>query len=57
MVVSLDHLHPAYRHLASLPDDERIEWIRADRWVNFAMAERALRICSAIHGGIVCRAC
>jgi hypothetical protein len=43
MVVSLDHLHPAYRHLASLPDDERIEWIRSDRWVNFAMAERALQ--------------
>jgi replication-associated recombination protein RarA len=43
MVVSLDHLHPAYRRLAGLPDHERIEWIRADRWVNFAMAERALR--------------
>jgi replication-associated recombination protein RarA len=43
MVVSFDHLHPAYRHLAGLPDDERVEWIRADRWVNFAMAERALR--------------
>lgn len=41
--MSLDHLHPAYWHHASLPDDERIEWIRSDRWVNFAMAERALQ--------------
>jgi hypothetical protein len=43
MVVNLDHLHPAYRHHASLPDEERIAWIRSDRWVNFAMAERALQ--------------
>jgi hypothetical protein len=43
VVVSFEHLHPAYQARASLPDDERIEWIRSDRWVNFGMAERALR--------------
>jgi Bacterial TniB protein len=60
MVVNLDHLHPAYRHHASLPDEERIAWIRSDRWVNFAMAERALQRLEALLAyprGTACRAC
>ena len=29
------HLDPTYRRFAALPDDERIAWIRADRWIGF----------------------
>lgn len=32
------HLDPAYRKFAALPDDERIAWIRADRWIGFDQA-------------------
>ena len=28
--MSFEHLHPAYQARASLPDDERIEWIRSE---------------------------
>jgi hypothetical protein len=42
MSEGLDHLHPAYRGSALLPDDARIEWIRADRWINHRKAEAAL---------------
>lgn len=37
-----DHLHPAYRSCAALSDAERIEWIRADRWLAFDAAASAL---------------
>lgn len=36
------HLDPAYRKFATLPDDERIAWIRADRWIGFDQAGLAL---------------
>jgi len=36
------HLDPAYRKFAGLPDDERIAWIRADRWIGFDQAGLAL---------------
>jgi hypothetical protein len=36
------HLLPAYRRQAGLPDDERIAWIRADRWLDFEQARGAL---------------
>ena len=36
------HLDPAYRKFAALPDDERIAWIRADRWIGFDQASLAL---------------
>lgn len=36
------HLDPAYRRFASLPDDERIAWIRADRWIGFDQAGLAI---------------
>ena len=40
------HLDPAYRKFAALPDEERIAWIRADRWIGFDQAGLAL---SLIH--------
>lgn len=36
------HLDPAYRKFAGLSDDERIAWIRADRWIGFDQAGLAL---------------
>ncbi len=36
------HLNPAYQRFASLPDEERIDWIRADRWIGFDQAGLAL---------------
>ncbi|AVA23942.1 TniB family NTP-binding protein [Rhizobium sp. NXC24] len=36
------HLLPAYRSHAELSDDERIAWIRADRWLETAQANSAL---------------
>ena len=36
------HLDPAYRRFAALPDDERIAWIRADRWIGFDQSGVAL---------------
>src|SRR5690606_38744804 len=43
MVLSeYDHLLPAYRRHAALTDDERIAWIRADRWLETAQASAAL---------------
>ena len=46
MVVSdkpeFTYLDPAYRRYAVLPDDERIAWIKADRWIGFDQASAAL---------------
>jgi hypothetical protein len=36
------HLDPAYRRFAALPNEERIAWIRADRWIGFDQAGLAL---------------
>lgn len=38
MKADLDHLHPDYRRLALLPDAERLQWIRTERWVRFPKA-------------------
>ncbi len=37
-----EHLLPAYRRHAALADDERIAWIRVDRWLETAQARAAL---------------
>jgi hypothetical protein len=43
MVVNgLDHLEPAYRAIALKTDEERIAWIKADRWIGFDQAQQAL---------------
>lgn len=42
MTDPLAHIHPSYRHFANLPDDERIAWIQADRWIHHPAAERVL---------------
>lgn len=36
------HLDPQHRALAELPDDERIQLIRAERWISHPAAETAL---------------
>jgi hypothetical protein len=42
VVTAYDHLDPKHRALAALPDDERIQWIRAERWISHPAAELAL---------------
>lgn len=42
------HLDPAYRRHARLPDEERITWIQADRWIAFDQAEVALARLTAL---------
>ncbi len=41
MCEDLGHIHPAYQQYACLPDDERIELIRTDRWFQYPKAEEA----------------
>ena len=36
------HLDPAHRPIADLPGEERIQWIRAERWISHPAAETAL---------------
>lgn len=39
---TFEHLDPAYRRFADMPDEDRIAWIRADRWIGFDQASVAL---------------
>jgi replication-associated recombination protein RarA len=39
----LVHLHPGYRKHALLADEERIEWIRSDRYLGYQRADRTLK--------------
>lgn len=39
---AFEHLDPAYRRFTDLPEEERIAWIRADRWIGFDQAGKAL---------------
>lgn len=41
-VIDLSHLLPAAQGLARLPADERIQRIRADRWIGYPRAVEAL---------------
>ena len=36
------HLSGDHQLIAGLPNEERIQWIRAERWINHPMAELAL---------------
>jgi hypothetical protein len=38
----LSHLQPACRHAALLSNDERIHWLRQERWIQYPRAERIL---------------
>ena len=42
MSEALAHLHPDYRQIALLSDDQRIEWIRTERWIGFPKAMAVL---------------
>jgi hypothetical protein len=42
VVSSYAHLASEHRAIARLPDDERIQWIRAERWISHPAAEPAL---------------
>jgi hypothetical protein len=38
----LAHLHEAARRIARLPDEERLRYVRADRWIGYPRATEAL---------------
>jgi len=40
--LDLGHLHPTAQHVAQLPDGERVQRIRADRWIGYSRARDAL---------------
>lgn len=42
MTEDFPHLHPAHRLLAALPAEDRIARVRADRWIQYPIAEAAL---------------
>ena len=41
-IIDLSHLLPAVQGLARLPADERIQRLRADRWIGYPRAVEAL---------------
>jgi hypothetical protein len=40
--LDLAHLHESARRIARLPDDERLRYVRADRWIGYTRATDAL---------------
>jgi hypothetical protein len=40
--LDLAHLHEAARGIARLPDEERLRYVRADRWIGYPRATQAL---------------
>ena len=38
----LSHIHPSYRHAASLSIEERVAWIRQEGWIHYGRAEKIL---------------
>jgi Bacterial TniB protein len=40
--VDLSHLHPAAQRIARLPDEERLRYVRADRWIGYTHAAATL---------------
>ena len=53
-VIDLSHLLPAAQGLARLPADERIQRIRADRWIGYPRAVEALKRADVVvHDGLI----
>jgi hypothetical protein len=40
--LDLSHLHPAAQQIARLPDEERLRYVRSDRWIGYPRASAAL---------------
>lgn len=40
--LDLAHLHPSAQRIARLPDEERLRYVRADRWIGYPRANAAL---------------
>ncbi|WP_433684756.1 TniB family NTP-binding protein [Nocardia sp. CA-119907] len=40
--VDLSYLHPSAQRLAMLPAEERVRYVRADRWIGYTRAAEAL---------------
>jgi hypothetical protein len=40
--VDMAHLQPAAQRIARLPDEERLRFVRADRWIGYPRATAAL---------------
>ena len=59
MTDDLLHLHPTYRSYALLPNEERIQWIRHDRWISYAHADQIVaRLADLLtRRGTACRGC
>jgi hypothetical protein len=38
----LTHLHETAQQIARLPDEERLRYVRADRWIGYPRATEAL---------------
>jgi len=38
----VSHLHPAAQQLARLPAEERLRYVRADRWIGYTRAAQAM---------------
>ena len=43
-----EHLDDRYRRYAALSNDERIAWIKADRWIGFEQAGAAITRLNAL---------
>ena len=49
-IIDLSHLLPTAQGLARLPADERIQRLRADRWIGYPRAVEALNRLETLYG-------
>ncbi|MBP2294355.1 TniB family NTP-binding protein [Azospirillum rugosum] len=50
MTDALEHLSPEYRPYALLPDEQRKDWVRSDRWISYPIGDLALaRLDGLLH--------
>jgi len=40
--MNLEHIHPSFRHVIALSDQERIRFLYQDRWVDYSVAEQVM---------------